>query len=64
MNGENENTYNYVTPEHRHHDGTIGRDVYSTDHPATLVNKETAKSGLPNAREIGEKSHLRKGKDY
>jgi hypothetical protein len=56
--------YNYLTPEHKHNDGTFGRDMWSTDRQATLHNSENRISGLPRAQDAGEKSHLERGRDY
>lgn len=60
----NSGGYNYITPEHTHNSGQVGRDVFTTDQPATLSNRESRESGLPKAHEIGEKTHLNKGQDY
>jgi hypothetical protein len=56
-----ENSFNYLTREHEHKNGEVGRDLYSTPCPATLVNDEARKTGLPRAQDIGTKTQ---GKDY
>jgi hypothetical protein len=61
---EDDGKYHYITPEHEHRSGQVGRDLYSTDRPATLSNDTAREIGLPKAREIGSKDHLIKGEDY
>ena len=59
-----DNSFNYLSIEHEHKDGSIGRDHFVTDRMATMQNDTAQEYGLPKAQDIGEKRHLTKGEDY
>lgn len=61
---EDDGRYHYITPEHEHRSGQTGRDLYTTDRPATLNNDTARETGLPRAQDIGSKDHLVKDQDY
>jgi len=63
MSRKSEN-YHYITPEHTHRNGEVGRDLYITDRPATLQNDTSRDTGLPKAQDVGVKDHLVKERDY
>lgn len=61
---EEDSKYHYITTEHEHRSGHTGRDLYTTDRPATLHNVTARETGLPKAQDIGTKDHLVKDRDY
>ena len=48
----NEEKVHYLTVEHKHKDGTTGRDVFVTDRIATLNNDTGREYNLPKAQDI------------
>jgi hypothetical protein len=62
-----ENKYHYITPEHKHEDGNVGRNVFTTDTMATRDRSVARETGLPFAEDrhvYTQNDHLIKGQDY